>query len=127
MACAPIGELGACRPINMDLPGHGREGCKVVLTTNGHPRQSISAVDITSHSFAERTTPIVQGDLRDSAEKIFAHHFELGDHRDQHGCDAGAHDVGHTAFGGNEAKHAIGGSDQSSSKADSLSFVTVEE
>lgn len=69
MTCTPGGELAARRPINVDLPGHGREGCEIVLPVDRHPRQSITAVDMTSRALAERTTAIVQGDLGDCAEK----------------------------------------------------------
>src|SRR6266436_3938615 len=55
---APSSELGAGRSIDVDLPGHSREGCEVVPSIDRHPGQSIAAMDMTGGARAERAAAI---------------------------------------------------------------------
>ena len=77
---------------------------------------------------AQRAAAIVEHDLRDGAEQIFAD--TLGK-LPPAGCtkrrDAGAHDVREPAFGGGEAEDAVGGRDQPPREADPLGLVAVEQ
>src|SRR5215471_14957356 len=111
----------------MNLPRHGCETGEIVFTADGHPRQSIAAVDVTSHASAERTAAIVQGDLRNCAEKVLSRDFELGDFGYHQRRDAGTQDFGHATLGGDEAEHAISGGHQPPRETDALSLVTVKQ
>jgi hypothetical protein len=93
----------------VNLPSHRGECREIVLIANGHPRQSIAALDVTSRALAERPTAIVNGDLRDSAEEILARRLKPRDLRDHERCDAGAQQVSNATFGSREAKHTICG------------------
>src|SRR5262249_14045355 len=81
-----------------NLPTHACGGWEIVLPLDRHPRQSIAATDMASSTPAERAAAIVQGDLRDGAEKILTRHFELHHLRDQDWCDACTQDIRDATF-----------------------------
>ena len=75
----------------------------------------------------KRTVAIVQHDLRDGAEQIFANRLEGDGHREHHRRNPRAHDIGDPPLGGREAEDAIGGRDQPPRKADPLGLIAIEQ
>ena len=49
---APGRQLGAGQAIDVDLPGHRREGFEIVLPIVRHPRQPVAAVNMTGSASA---------------------------------------------------------------------------
>ena len=80
---APVAEFLRGRSVYMNLPCHGRERREVVLAVDRNPRQAITAMNLARCSYAERSTTIVQGDLRDGSEEVLARRFKPGDRGDQ--------------------------------------------
>jgi hypothetical protein len=52
VAVAPVRQFGPRRTIDMDLPGHRREGLEIVLSVYRDPRQPVPAVDMTGGASA---------------------------------------------------------------------------
>src|SRR6516165_9563966 len=127
MTGAPSRQFGARHAIDMDLPSHCREGLEIILTIDRHPRQSVTAVDLTRRASAQRPIAVIQGDLRHRAKDVLAHRLECDGLWKQDWHHARTKDVGDPALGGSEAECTISGRDQPPGKADPFSLVTVEQ
>jgi hypothetical protein len=61
--CAPFGELGPRRAIDMNLPNHPREGGEIIRALAGHSRKPTAAMHVTGEADAERHSAIIEGNL----------------------------------------------------------------
>ena len=82
---------------------------------------------LTRCSYAERSTTIVQGDLRDGSEEVLARGFQPSDRGDQERCDASAQHICDETFGGGETEYPIRRGDQAPSEADPLGLIAIEK
>jgi hypothetical protein len=123
---APMHELGLRRPIDMDLPDHGRERHEIVRALAPDPGKPVAAMHVTGGAGAERSPAIVEGDLRDRPEDVVAHRLERDDSREDYRHDARPHDLGDLTIGGSEAERAIGRRHQPPRKANALGLVGVQ-
>src|SRR4030081_2873212 len=110
----------------MDLPFQASERRKIIGTIDRRPWQTVTAVHAPGRATAQRTSTILQHDLRDGPEQIFANRIESRDSRDQQRRTPRAKEIGKPAFGGGESENAIGARAQSPRKPDPRGFIGVE-
>src|SRR5882762_1263051 len=108
MLCTPVDQLGSCRPIEMDLPRHHREGGVIIRALARYPGKPVTAMYVTGGAGAKRRPAIAQGDLRYRSEDVLANRLERDDLREDQWRETGSHDVGDPPFGGHEAEYTIG-------------------
>src|ERR1700726_2543445 len=110
----------------MDLPGHGGERGEVVLAVGKHPRQAVTATDVTRYSYAKWAVSIVQGNLGDGSEQVLACGFKSSDRGDQQRRDARAKQISDPPFGGGETEPPIRRGDQASGEADPFGLIAIK-
>src|SRR5260370_1964215 len=102
----------------MDLPIHRCEHIEIVDAISRRPWQTISAMYMPGHATAQGAASIIQRDLRDGAEDILANRAKRDGHREQHGRDTGAHDIGDPPLRVPQPEYAIGCRPQSPADTD---------